>query len=257
MSMSTVCYCGDYTVLCLTRFGDKIYVDSRDTSLAPHLMVQGEWEPWVSNQFRMALASRPGAHVLDVGANFGWYTLLACRCKAGHVTAFEPNPRIVELLRKTIAVNGLRKQVTLCEYAVSDTVHAKRQRLAFRYSELGGGALVESLEPPDYAESAYVETLRLDDGIVSADPTEAPLVIKIDVEGHELAVLRGAQRLLERRPVLFVEHHRDNAGGLVDLLGKDFTIRLVQHTGHAGAELTHESLLDIPDAETLLCEPRS
>ena len=252
-------YCGDYTALCVTKFGDKIYVDTRDTSLAPHLMVQGEWEPWVSNQFRQSLAARPGAHVIDVGANFGWYTLLACRLGASHVTAFEPNPRLAALLRRTVSVNGLRQKVTVCQYAASDS--AGRRRLVFDTYELGGGSLPQVTSPmlKSTEEVVLVETQRLDDGIVPGFALEPRpgLVIKIDVEGHELDVLRGAEKILKLRPVLFVEHHRDNARGLVELLGKEFTIRHVQHTGHAGAELSLEALLDVLDAETLLCEPRS
>ncbi len=63
--------------LALTRVLDrfKMYVDARDISLAPHLLLDGYWELWNTKVFRQLL--RPGMHVVDVGANVGYYTLLA------------------------------------------------------------------------------------------------------------------------------------------------------------------------------------
>jgi hypothetical protein len=68
-------YLGDYTALTRTIYGHKMYVDTRDVSLAPHLLLDGYWEQWITNIFRELV--KPGMTVVDVGANFGYYSVLA------------------------------------------------------------------------------------------------------------------------------------------------------------------------------------
>src|SRR5271165_2925357 len=68
-------YLGDHLALAqvLDRF--KMYVDTRDIGIAPHLLMGGHWEMWITKLFCDLL--QPGMTVVDVGANFGYYTLLA------------------------------------------------------------------------------------------------------------------------------------------------------------------------------------
>src|SRR5258708_38672807 len=67
-------YLGDHTLLTRTIFGHAIYLDSRDLSLTPHLFLQGYWEPEVTRFFLRIV--KPRMHVVEVGANVGYYTLL-------------------------------------------------------------------------------------------------------------------------------------------------------------------------------------
>jgi hypothetical protein len=85
-------YLGDHTLLMQTIFGHTMYLDSRDISLTPHLLRQGCWEPDVTRFFLRIV--KPGMRVVEVGANVGYYTLLACSLvgPTGRVTAFEANP---------------------------------------------------------------------------------------------------------------------------------------------------------------------
>jgi predicted O-methyltransferase YrrM len=72
----------------------------------PSLVVRGYWEPGVTRALLRLV--RPGQHVVEVGANVGWYSLLFASRVApgGSVTTFEANPRMVELLRRTLVANG-------------------------------------------------------------------------------------------------------------------------------------------------------
>jgi FkbM family methyltransferase len=270
--MRTSHYLGDHVALTTTKFDDKIYVDTRDTSLAPHLLVSGDWEPWVTNAFRVMLARFSGGAVIDVGANFGWYTLLANRCGASAVIAVEPHPDIFPLLQKSIVVNGYARRTVAKQVACGALGPGVIEQRLLEYSptELGGGKVraetggtpaASSVPPwffrPSATWAATVACVSLDDLVVPSLLPADRIIVKIDVEGGEVDVLRGAPTLLAEKPVLFVEHHRENVGALFELIGERYSIKQVLHTGHPGAPLSPDAALEIEDAETLLCEPRS
>jgi FkbM family methyltransferase len=140
---------------------------------------------------------RPGDTVLDVGANVGYYTLLAAVLvgEHGRVHAFEPEPRNAGFLRRHAAINRCRN-VTVQQAAVSD--RAGTARFDFG-SGSGTGHLAD-------AGAIEVRTLRLDD--YCAEHGLAPTAIKIDVEGAEMSVLQGARETLRRHlPALFLSTH--------------------------------------------------
>lgn len=166
---------------------------------------------------------RPGATVLDVGANVGYYTLLASVLvgEGGRVHAFEPEPRNAGFLRDHVRING-RGNVTVQQAAVSD--RAGTARFDFG-SGSGTGHLAD-------AGAIEVRTLRLDD--YCAEHGLAPSALKIDVEGAEMSVLEGARETLARhRPILFLSTHgaevhraslaflRDLGYALTPILGGD------------------------------------
>lgn len=109
-SQSTV-YLGDFTALARLRTGHKSYVDTRDVGIASHLMMDGHQEPWVERVLIKAL--KPGMTFCDIGANFGYYTLLGANAvgSGGKVFAFECNPRLFNLLNQSVLVNGLHEVV--------------------------------------------------------------------------------------------------------------------------------------------------
>ncbi|MCW5890272.1 MAG: FkbM family methyltransferase [bacterium] len=194
-------YVGEHTLLTQTVFGQLLHLDARDTSLLPSLVVRGYWEPGVTRALLRLV--RPGQRIVEVGANVGWFSLLlASRVgPSGSVTAFEANPRMVELLRRTLAANGLAAGVRVVPLAVTDrpgrvTLHRlSRQQgssslYAFAPAELAGW--------DDEAVPLEIEATSLD--AYFASDTPPPDLVKIDAEGAEPAVLAGAQRLLDRAP---------------------------------------------------------
>lgn len=142
---------------------------------------------------------RPGATVLDVGANAGYYTLLAATLAGpeGRVVAFEPEPAIARFLRRHVAINRLRN-VRVEEAAVSDRDGTAR-------FEGGTGSGTGHLTGAG-AGGREVRTVRLD--TLCAASGLAPDAVKMDVEGAEMDALRGARETLARhRPVLFLSTH--------------------------------------------------
>ena len=104
----------------MTAFGQKIFVDTRDIGLTPHILVDGMWEPAVLEVFRRVVGG--GMTVVDIGANIGWYSLLAASRvgEKGSVIAFEPNEDLVRLLRRSAEVNGFGGRLTVVEKGVME-----------------------------------------------------------------------------------------------------------------------------------------
>jgi FkbM family methyltransferase len=163
---------------------------------ATHGAWLGTYEREVQRLFQQSL--RPGDVCFDVGANVGFYTLLASRLvgERGTVVAFEPLPRNLGYLRRHLEANRIRN-VRLLPVAVSDrggTAH---------FAE-GNGPAMGSLAESGGLE---VQTVTLDQ-LVASGELPAPSFVKIDVEGAEDAVLTGAAGLLRaHHPTILLSTH--------------------------------------------------
>jgi FkbM family methyltransferase len=151
-----------------------------------------------ANQRLFSKAIKPGSVVYDVGANVGFYSLLAATLVGpqGHVVAFEPVPRNIGYLRKHLKLNGVTN-VTIVEAAAGVDE---------------GSAWFD--EGPDSSMGHLSATggLRVHtvciDAMVAAGKIPPPEYLKIDVEGAEGLVLTGAKStLVERLPTLFLSTH--------------------------------------------------
>ncbi len=146
----------------------------------------------------------PGDQYVDVGANVGMTALLA-RSRMGATgkgVAFEPNPRAFARLKENFELNGLTN-FELVPRAVADRESV--QWLFVPSDEMLLGTLV-----PEKAEGTRVE-VRTEpaDRYVAAFEAHKPTLIKIDVEGYEVQVLRGIQSLLARPNVIVVTEIAD------------------------------------------------
>ncbi len=167
----------------------------------------------------------PGDHLWDVGANVGIYALYAALRPGVTVTAFEPVAGTFHILAKNIAINGLAERVVPLCVALSD-----RDRIAPMYlSNPDPGAAMHGFAAPRTFLGSF-EPVALQSAIGMRGETVANLLqvrppdhLKIDVDGHELAVLKGLMRLLPTVRSIWIEmsDEADTAGtnGLIhDLL---------------------------------------
>jgi len=155
--------------------------------------------------------ARPGDTFLDVGANVGWISLVASRCvgAGGRVVAFEPSPPLIGLLRYHKRVN-LASNLTVESSAVSD-----RPGRAMLYLQNAGMSALNSLTRTAVmvrdgtdSQGATVEVAKLTLDEYCRQKNLGPRIIKIDVEGAELMVLRGAREILQRySPTLILAVH--------------------------------------------------
>jgi len=194
------------TVLITDYDGDlKMYCD-----LGEHMGSQIFWRGYYSRGQLLLLGRLLGEHsvFIDVGANQGEFTLFAAkRCLAGRVLAFEPVPGIAERLRKNIEMNsfgnvqvitsGLGDERKTSPVYTADKVYADGTTHEGLYTVF----------PTEQRKSRVcdIEIMPLDEtGAVSGLSTLD--VMKIDVEGSELSVLRGAAATIKKfRPVIIME----------------------------------------------------
>jgi len=152
----------------------------------------GTYERHVQRLFRERL--RVGAVAFDVGANAGFFTLLASKLagSAGHVYAFEPLPRNLYYLERHVRLNG-RTNITVEALAITATSGDAQFRTA-HHPSMGGLRDDGDLQ---------VVTASLDD-LLAAGRIPRPDFIKMDIEGAEGDALRGAAGLLSRGPLTIV-----------------------------------------------------
>lgn len=174
-----------------TSFG-TLYLDAADTVITPGLVGIGEWEPGLTSL--LGTHVQPGMTFVDVGAHVGYFTCLAGRLVGprGLVLAFEPSPRNYELLLANVWRNGLTNVVCF-PWAVSDRssfvgLHLSDTNTGDNRIYGGGG-------------SVTVRAVALDALAALRPPVD---VVKIDVQGAEEAVFRGAAHLLEQSPEALV-----------------------------------------------------
>jgi FkbM family methyltransferase len=166
--------------------------------------LRGAGEPEVQDALRRYL--RPGMTFYDLGANIGFFSLLAARLVGdeGRVIAFEADPEIAARLREHVDRNRFRS-ATVVEKAVwseARTVFFERVDPATS-PDRGLGHVVNTASP----NTVKIEAVTLDD---FARTSPAPDFIKCDVEGAEVEVFRGARRLLaEKRPGILCEIHSE------------------------------------------------
>ncbi|MEZ5353431.1 MAG: FkbM family methyltransferase [Bryobacteraceae bacterium] len=180
--------------------GHRCFVDLR-SAIGRGLLVRGRFDESICDVLRRYL--KPGDTFVDAGANIGYYSLTAVSLlgDSGEVHAFEIDPRALRCLRKTIRKNRLRG-ISLHEIALGET---------------GGAA---NLIMSGDCGHTYVQTRAGGEGAVPVKPLDDWLdhfrprgvrLIKIDVEGSELPVLRGARGVLQVcRPVVVCEAAEDN-----------------------------------------------
>lgn len=165
------------------------------------LYVGGSYEP---NELAfLARVLRPGMQVVDVGANEGFYTVFAARRVApgGRVLAFEPSPRERSRLERNVRINRLAN-VQVLPLALGARPGRAVLRVANPEHNGQNSLGAFAYESVSLAGEVNVEVRTLDE---VAAGTRVDLV-KIDVEGAELAVLEGAERVLrEERPLVQLE----------------------------------------------------
>jgi FkbM family methyltransferase len=171
----------------------------------------GQWEIHVERCMRRLL--RPGDTAVDVGANLGYFTAVMAQSvgNGGRVWAFEPVPATCDRLRLSASMNGYQ-QVTAMPLALGDDEGVAE--IAFDPRFAGIASFHDDPDAPQ-ADKRLVPVRRLDD-LVAEGSVVPPRLMKIDVEGHELAVIGGARKTIaEARPDIIFEfgESRATAGG--------------------------------------------
>lgn len=171
----------------------RMWLRDDDEGISATLRSPDGWRQREPEFMRLLAESlSPGDFGVDLGANLGWCTLAMASAvgPGGRVLAIEPVSANVAVLERNIAENGLGQRVEVVHAAVSDAAGQADFHLA-RASNLG------SIVPTSHATGATerVRTWTLDE-LLRDRPV--PRLIKMDVEGHEVEILRGMRGLARR-----------------------------------------------------------
>lgn len=146
-------------------------------------------------QQALAAQLKPGHVFFDIGANVGFFSLLAARLvgPTGRAVAFEPVPANAAAIRRNAALNGFQ-HIDVVEAAVGDGA-GEIELVLTRHP--GGASIIQDLPSPDITGRTRVPLIRIDD-LHTRGRIPTPSFVKIDVEGAEPAVLRGMEQVARR-----------------------------------------------------------
>lgn len=181
------------------------------TFLGQCLFREGGFEDAEIDFFAQRLRALEAPVVLDVGANIGWHAARwATRVPRARIHAFEPSERARRYLDANLQANGVGERVTVVSQALSD----QPGRGAFYECRDPAYSSLQDTQRNPVAAQHEVDVGTLDEYCARVAVSQVSLV-KIDVEGLEFQVLRGAERTLRRwRPDLFVEIDQRNLGAV-------------------------------------------
>ena len=169
-------------------FGNTMYLDPEDNL---ELSFKGVHEPLTTRIFQKEINS--GDTVLDIGAHIGYYTLISAKIigESGKVFSFEANPANYAILKKNIEVNGYHN-VTAIETAISD--FQGNAKLFFERSSNTRWSSIYNI----HGEGKYIDVGVSTVDEILKDYTGSINFIKLDIEGAEMAALRGLTNILNK-----------------------------------------------------------
>jgi FkbM family methyltransferase len=207
-------FVGHDQVLAETAFGHLILLSAADRSITPYVIRDGYADKGITLFIRRVL--RPGMIYVDVGANAGFYAVLAASCvgESGRVVAIEAIPQLAEMACDNLAMNGLLPQSRVLPFAAASrngwvTIYEfeRHQRSNTLLPAAAKKAEEKYFEKP---VTQRVGAKRLTDLLGDADIAQADL-LKIDASGYEIEILKGARDFLDagKKPSLILEWHPD------------------------------------------------
>lgn len=182
--------------------GIAMLIDVVDLHATPYTLLDfGSYETDETNFLKSVLCD--GEIFLDIGANLGWYSLVLGRnCPKSRIYAFEPIPSTVGVLEKNIRLNRLENIETVCMGMFN-----KEDELNFLFAPDVSGATSLKLTGQSRGRTSIqnvaCRTTTLD--VFCASRDIVPSLLKIDVEGAELMVVQGGEKILESTPIILME----------------------------------------------------
>ena len=205
---SSAVYMGGTEVLTSIYTGQKMFVDTRDLSESPHLIIDGVWEREVSAVFEKLI--EPGDTVFDIGSTYGYYGLLAGaklkQSKGARLFLIDANPTYVPYMTKNMTVNGLIEYSTISNVAIagkpgnlelnvlkddwaSSTFQPKKDFAKYRTA------------PYEFERTIKIKATTID-AYAEANKVKSADMIKLDIEGLEEESYPGMKKLIKNSPNL-------------------------------------------------------
>jgi FkbM family methyltransferase len=244
----------------------KIYIRRNDFFIGNVIATTKNYEPYVTTEIRRLL--KPDMVFIDIGANIGFFSLLAAALvgPGGSVFAFEPNPDNCDMFEKSIEANGF-ENIQLFPYAVAE----EKQQFNLDVGGTNSNGRIIDFTPgavPGQATPLLIEAVVLDDVLSDVEQVD---VVKLDIEGAEPRAWQGMQQIVDKfRPVLVFEFspelipitsHIPAESFLDDLISHQYDLYILDRykeksphpqskqkilEAHANSGLTHLDLVATP-----------
>lgn len=206
-----------------TFFGPLVAINT-DIRITPEINNLGHWEFIdllnIIKIYEDTCGGRTGT-MLDIGCNVGsWLLPLAQRYTQNKILAIDCQQLAIDCVAQTISLNSLQNVQTMC--CVMSDICGKKDYNAINY-QWGANFGAYELDPP-YAESDFnghmsENIITLDVRTVDSLMLSDIVFVKLDVEGMEYQVLRGAENTIKQcRPFIAFENHKTNINAAVELL---------------------------------------
>lgn len=173
------------------------------------------WEKMFSEEIdKVKKYIKRGDTVIDVGGNMGFFVLILNELigNQGKIFSFEPSKRLLERLKKTIKINNIQN-VTIVNLALGET--EENTTLHYNPKQTGLSSIVRDFEKGSVSERIKITTL---DSFSRAISNRISF-IKIDTEGFEPLVLRGAKETIKKdKPIIYIELGGDHLETSIEAL---------------------------------------
>ena len=160
---------------------------------------------------------------LDIGSNCGYYALFIAKTfPSTHVIAFEPIKKTYEKLVKNIHLNNLKKQIQTFNFGLSDTNDEVQMRTLIKkgFIQSGGFTVNDKNRELKTNETLLKADLKIGDEVIKY--INKKLLIKIDVEGHEINALKGLNYLIKNNKIYMqIEIFHENKKNIFNFLEKN------------------------------------
>lgn len=178
--------------------GMQIIINKHDRCVCRFIRVTGHWDV---NELKVVnKIVSPGFKVIEVGGNFGCYTLTMAGLvgATGKVHSFEANPRVSKYLEESVKLNNLQNIITIHPKAASNKHY--NGMMVYGLANIGGGYILDNTEAAkkicETADCVPIEVVTLD----SVFANEKIDLLKIDAEGAEPWIIEGADTVLKNNP---------------------------------------------------------
>jgi len=213
-------YIGNDTMLVKTTYGGLLSISAKDRSLMPTLVTTGAIEHPLTQYFRKQI--RPGQTIVDIGANIGYFTILAAQLvgEQGKVIGLEANPSVYTYVKDNVQMNWVTPQTELHNLAA----YSDKTSINFFVSSTyqGDSSINSNLDVE--LEEIEVNTITIDELLQSVKKVD---LLKIDIEGGEYHAFLGMKQSIVDKKIRAIAFEWNPK-----MLGEEYTSKF--------AELLHE-----------------
>lgn len=258
-ALTEYAYLGGHTGICkiLGRF--HCYIDTKDRKICSHLLTKGIWE--IQNTECMAGIIKPGMNVVDVGGNFGYFTLLMCGLighAGGKVYSIEANPELCALIKDSLEVNALLSKAEVINCAIYDQ-QIDAIELTFGNNKTMNGRLSQFKNNPANMrpgeQVVQVPGNTLDNLLPKHEKID---FIKVDIEGSEEMFWYGSKRIRGANQALQIlmeynpKSYKDPGALIKNIFAEGYTVKKIYRTQSEDQLLDEQALLSMPKNEHVM-----